>query len=95
MNPNLQKLKQLTKDLRKEEPRSPYEELGGYQMAARCLDKCRASLVGWQGEYVYGCPMDHEFLDEAGLDVEEFKEFVGTGASDSEVEEWISEHARA
>jgi hypothetical protein len=95
MEMNKEKLADLAKDLRKEEPRSAYETLAGYQMAARCLDKCRATLVGQQGDYKYGCPMDQEFFQEAGLDKDEFRDFVASGASDEEVEHWIQEHARA
>ncbi len=94
MEPNLERVKRLAKDLRKEEPRSPDAKLGGYELAARCVDKCRASLVGWQGEFMYGCPMDREFLDEAGIDAEELKDFVATGASDQEVGQWIEQHAQ-
>jgi hypothetical protein len=64
-------------------------------LAARCLDKCRASLVGWQGDYTYNCPMDQQFLAEAELDAQEFKDFVATGADDHEVEQWIQERARS
>jgi hypothetical protein len=95
MKPNKEALEVLAKDLRKEEPRRASERLAGYEMAARCLDKCRASLLGWQGDFTYGCPMDRQFLNEAGLDVNEFKDFVATGASDEEVAEWIEEHAQA
>ncbi len=95
MQPNLDKVRRLARDLRKEEPRSPDEELAGFPLAARCLDKCRATLVGWQGDYTYACPMDRQFLDNAGIDADELKEFVATGASDPEVEEWIEEHAEA
>src|SRR3569833_2498433 len=70
---NLDKVKRLAKDLRREEPRPPSEELGGYPLAARCLDKCRATLVGWQGDFTYNCPLDQEYLGEAELDAEEFK----------------------
>ena len=59
----------------------------------RCLDKCRASLLGWQGDYNYGCPLDQMFLNEAGLDTNEFRNFVATGASDEEVAQWVSENA--
>ena len=92
---NEQALKRLAKDLRKEEPRSPDQELGGFRLAARCLDKCRATLLGQQGDYTYNCPMDQQFLSNAGLDAEEFKNFVATGASDEQVAEWIEEHAHA
>lgn len=95
MKQNLDKVKQLAKDLRREEPRPPAEELAGYPLAARCLDKCRATLVGWQGDFTYNCPMDKEFLGEAELDAEEFKNFVATGATDEEVARWIEEHAHA
>jgi Domain of unknown function (DUF5069) len=95
MKENLEKVKRLARDLRKEEPRSPDEELGGFELAARCIDKCRATIVGWQGEFMYGCPMDRQFLDASGIAAEELKEFVATGASDQEVADWIQQHAHA
>src|SRR4051794_39216399 len=95
MKPNLDKVKELARDLREEEPRSPDEELGGFELAARCLDKCRATLVGWQGEFKYNCPMDQQFLSEAEIDADEFREFVATGATDQEVGNWIEQHAHA
>jgi hypothetical protein len=51
MHENLEKVKLLACDLRhgKEFPRSPRATLGGYVLAARALDKCRAVLVDWQG----------------------------------------------
>lgn len=93
MKPNHEALQLLAKDLRKQDPRPAEEKLAGYSMAARCLDKCRASLLGWQGSFTYGCPLDQQFLNEAGLDNDEFKNFVATGASDEEVAQWIEEHA--
>jgi hypothetical protein len=83
------------KDLRSESPRDPEEELGGFAGAARCIDKCRATLLGWQGEYVYACPMDQRFLTAAGIGANELKSFVATGASDDEISRWIHEHAPA
>ena len=50
---DLEKVKQSAKDLRKTYPRSPREKLGGYVIAARCVDKCRAFLVNMNGEYNY------------------------------------------
>ena len=91
---NEQKLKGLAKDLRDEERRHVSARLAGFEGAARCLDKCRASLVGWQGEFQYGCPMDKMFFEEARIDKEQFKAFVATGASDNEIENWLHEHAR-
>ncbi len=95
MKPNFEALELLAKDLRKQEPRHVSEELAGFPMAARCLDKCRASLLGWEGDFTYGCPMDLKFLSDAGLDVNEFRDYVATGASDEEVSQWIEEHAGA
>ena len=89
MEKNLEAVKQLAKDLNKESPRDASEQLGGYEKAARCLDKCRATLVGLQEDYIYGCPMDRSFLDKAGIGVEEFKQFVATGATDDQVDQFI------
>ena len=88
---DLEAVKKLAKDLRRAEPRDPTEKLAGFEKAARCLDKCRATLVGWQGEFMYGCPMDRSFLDRAGVGVEEFRQFVATGANDQQVEGWLRE----
>lgn len=95
MQKDLEAVKRLARDLRKEEPRSAQEELGGFELAARCIDKCRATLVGWQGDYMYGCPMDQQFFRAAGIGAEELKYFVATGATDEEVASWIEEHAHA
>jgi hypothetical protein len=83
----------LAKDLSSGYPRSPRTKLAGYVLAARCLDKCRAELAGTQGEYHYACPLDHMFLDFAGIDPEAFKQAVAEGRSDDEMERWIREHA--
>ena len=91
---NLNRVKELARDLRSEEPRSAHEELGGEAHAARCLDKCRASLVGWAGEFQFGCPMDLHFFQETGIKSSEFRELVATGATDQQVGEWIKDHSR-
>lgn len=89
-----EKLKSLAKDLSKDFPRSPRETLGGYVIAMRTLDKCRAVLNDTQGEYHFNCPLDQMFLGFAGIDADEFKAFVATGASDEEVGEWVKSHAK-
>ena len=89
-----EKLKSLAKDLTKEYPRSPRETLGGYVVAARALDKCRAVLAGTAGEYQYDCPLDNQFLGFAGISAEEFKTFVATGATDAEVATWIEKSSK-
>ncbi|HEY9744698.1 MAG TPA: DUF5069 domain-containing protein [Oculatellaceae cyanobacterium] len=89
-----EKLKSLAKDLTRDYPRSPRETLGGYVLAARILDKCRADLNGTNGEYNFNCPLDRRFFEFTGIDADEFKAFVATGASDEEVGEWIQKHAK-
>jgi Domain of unknown function (DUF5069) len=89
-----EKLKLLAKDLTKEYPRSPRETLGGYVLAARCIDKCRAVLNGTAGEYHYACPLDQRWLKFAEINPEELKAFVATGATDDEIASWIPEHAK-
>ena len=44
------KVNKLAEDLSKGFPRSPRETLAGYVIAARTLDKCRATLVGTPGD---------------------------------------------
>lgn len=89
-----EKLKSLAKDLTRDFPRSPRETLGGYVLAARMLDKCRATLNQTNGEYHFNCPLDKRILEFTGIDADAFKDFVATGASDQEVGEWIKSHAR-
>jgi hypothetical protein len=95
MQKDLDAVKRLAKDLRKEEPRPASASLGGFELAARCIDKCRATLVGMQGDFMYGCPMDQKFLQAAGIGAEELKHFVATGATDEQIAAWIEEHAHA
>lgn len=87
-------LKTPAPDLAKTPPRSPRELFAGYILAARMLDKCRASLAGTAGEYHFNCPLDKIFLKFTKLDADEFKEFVGAGADDDAVAAWITKHAK-
>lgn len=74
-------------------PRSPRTTLGGYVIAARTLDKCRAVLAGTNGEYHFDCPLDNFFLGFVGITADDFKSFVATGADDETVGTWINENA--
>ena len=96
MKDNLERVKLLARDLRdgKEFPRSPRETLAGYVLAARAVDKCRAVLVAWQGDYQSNCPLDQRWLKFAEIDYGAFRSFVATGATDDEIEAWIGEHAK-
>jgi hypothetical protein len=84
----------LAKDLTKEYPRSPRETLAGYVHGARMLDKCRAVVAGTAGDYHFKCPLDRTLLEFTGIDAEEFKAFVSTGATDDQVAEWITQHSK-
>ena len=87
---NTPKLKELAPDLRKGPPRSPHDKLGGYVIAARCLDKCRALLAGMNGEYnFHPCGLAGFLWEFTGITPDAFKDFVATGASDEEVGNWV------
>src|SRR6476661_5438509 len=93
MKMNREKLETLARDLRRQDPRPAHEKLAGFEMAARTLDKCRATLLGIEGEFRFGCPMDQEFFHDAGIRQNEFEAVVASGASDKEVGAWIQEHS--
>jgi len=88
---DLEKVRHHARDLRTQEPRGAHEELAGMPMGKRTLDKCRASLLGHEGDFRFGCPMDEQFFHEAGVSKDEFRNFVATGANDDEVAEWLKE----
>jgi hypothetical protein len=96
MKTDIEKVKLLARDLRdsKEYPRSPRATLGGYVLAARAVDKCRAVLVGWQGEYHSNCPLDQRWLKFAEIDYDAFRSFVAGGATDDEIASWIGARAK-
>ncbi len=89
-----ERLRLLAKDLTKTFPRSPRETFAGYVLAGRMLDKCRAVLAGTAGEYHFDCPLDNIFLDFAEIQADAFQAVVASGATDAEVEEWISKNAK-
>jgi len=96
MDKNLEKVKLLARDLRdgKQFPRAPRQTLAGYVLAARAVDKCRAVLVNWEGEYHSNCPLDQRWLKFAEIDYDDFRSFVATGATDDDIAAWIGEHAK-
>jgi hypothetical protein len=89
-------LKLLALDLTKPKtyPRSPRETLGGYVLAGRTLDKCRAVVNGTNGEYHFNCPLDRYFFDFTGIDADAFKAKVATGATDAEMAKFVKQHAK-
>jgi len=87
-------VKKLAPDLTKGFPRSPHAMIGGYVLAGRCLDKCRAELAGTIGDYHFDCPLDNMFLGFAEIKGTDLRDFVATGADDEAVGKWITEHAK-
>lgn len=81
-------------DLTTQFPRSPRSVLGGYIIAARALDKCRATIAGSNGEYHFDCPLDNFFFDFTGISSEAFRTFVETGADDEAVAHWVQENSK-
>ena len=95
MKTNLDKVRTMAKDLRNDYPRSPREKLGGYVIAARCVDKCRAYLLGINGEYNYWpCSLASQWFSFTGITPEAFKEVVATGVTDEEIARWIATHSK-
>jgi hypothetical protein len=90
----MKQTKIIALDLNTEFPRSPRAVLAGYVIAGRALDKCRAVLNESAGEYHFACPLDNLFFEFAGIDSEEFKDFVATGADDAAVADWIKANAK-
>ena len=92
---NKEKLQALAKDLNDEPPRSPRSMLGGYVILARCLDKCRSFLLGINGEYnFWPCSLCSQLETFSGVNHEELKDFVASGATDEEVADWFSKKSK-
>jgi hypothetical protein len=82
------------KDLTKEFPRSPLEELDGLPWLPRLIDKVRALQAGTLGEYTpYPCGGDRHFLTVVGVDADQLKARIDSGAGDAEIALWVKGHA--
>lgn len=80
----------VAKDLTKEYPRSPYEELDGIPWLARLIDKVRALNAGKIGEYTpYPCGGDKGFLGAAGIEADALKAQIDAGKTDAEIAAWV------
>lgn len=91
MKTDVDKVRRLAKDLRIAYPRSPREKLGGYVIAARCVDKCRAFLLGMNGEYNYWpCSLASQWFSFTVITPEQLKDVVATGATDEDIAGWIA-----
>ncbi len=79
----------VDQDLTKQAPHSPRERLGGFVIARRTVDKCRASLAGTLGEYHYDCPLDNVLFSFKGITGEQFKAAVQASTNYEEVGAWL------
>ena len=79
----------ITRDLTKQAPHSPRERLAGFVIAYRAVDKCRASLAGTLGEYLYDCPLDNLLFDFKGITAEQFKNTVQASTNYEQVGTWL------
>jgi hypothetical protein len=91
---NLDAVKALAPDLNTQQPRPRAEELAGFKGGLRALDKCRATLVGLNADYTFNCPADQRFFQAAGINAEEFRRVVATGATDEEMEKWVRDKTK-
>ncbi|CAN5565477.1 hypothetical protein BH20VER3_BH20VER3_20600 [soil metagenome] len=92
---DMERLRTLAPDLNRTSPRSPYSPLGEAlpAVAARLVDKCRAELLGQNGDYHFNCPLDRKFFAAAGLEADPLRKYIATGANDDEVAAWIAGHS--
>ena len=80
------------KDLTQEAPRSPRTRLGDYALMARMIDKGRATLNGTVGEYHFACPLDQMLFTYKGVQADDVKALLASGATDEEVLAWFNGH---
>jgi hypothetical protein len=82
----------IDRDLGNQAPHSPRERLGGFAIACRAVDKCRASLVGTLGEYHYDCPLDNQLFSFKGITADQFTAAVKVAKNYDEVGTWLLNH---
>jgi hypothetical protein len=79
----------IDRDLSKQAPHSPRERIGGFAIACRAVDKCRASLAGALGEYHYDCPLDNQLFSFKGVTADQFKAAVKAAKNYDDVGIWL------
>jgi hypothetical protein len=79
----------IDRDLSKQAPHSPRERIGGFAIACRAVDKCRASLAGALGEYHYDCPLDNHLFSFKGVTADQFKAAVKAAKNYDDVGIWL------
>lgn len=79
----------ISKDLSKRAPKSPRERIGGFVIAGRAIDKCRASLDGTLGNYHFDCLLDNVLFRFKGITADQFKSAVAAAKTYEEVADWL------
>lgn len=79
----------IDRDLTKQAPSSPRTRVGGFVIAKRTIDKCRASLTGKLGDYHYDCPLDNVLFSFKGINGKQFKKAVQAAKTYEEVGSWL------
>ena len=85
----------IDRDLSKQAPHSPRERIGGFAIACRAVDKCRASLAGALGEYHYDCPLDNQLFSFKGVTADQFKAAVKVAKNYDDVGIWLLDNGTA
>jgi hypothetical protein len=79
----------LDRNLTLEAPHSPRARTGGFAIADRTTDKCRASIAGTLGEYHYDCPLDNMLFSFKGINGGQFKTAVQAAKNYEDVGVWL------
>ena len=76
-------------DLTRQAPHSPRKRTGGFVIADRTADKCRANLAGTLGEYHYDCPLDNMLFSFKGINGAQFKTAVQAAKNYEDIGAWL------
>jgi len=79
----------IAQDLTKQAPHSPRNRIGGFAIASRTVDKCRAEVAGKLGEYHYDCPLDKVLFTFKGITGAQFKTAVQASKTYEDVGTWL------
>jgi hypothetical protein len=85
----------IDRDLTQQAPHSPRERIGGFAIACRAVDKCRASLTGTLGEYHYDCPLDNQLFSFKGITGAQFKTAVEAAKNYEDIGTWLLANGNA
>lgn len=80
----------VDRDLTRQAPSSPRERLGGYVIAKRAVDKCRAGLRGKLGEYNFDCPLDNVLFAFKQITGAQFQAAVQAAKTYEEIGVWLN-----